>query len=153
MPAEIRLAEASEADAIVAMMQELYAADAQPFDARAARRALLELLADPALGSVWLLCEGGEVAGYAVACFGFSLEYHGRDAFLDEIFVKAAHRRRGLATAALARLEAHCREQGIRALHLEVERANEAAGAFYRARGFRGNERRLLTKRLVPDAG
>jgi ribosomal protein S18 acetylase RimI-like enzyme len=36
----------------------------------------------------------------------------------------------------------------VRALHLEVERTNASAEALYRRRGFRDNDRRLLTKLL-----
>jgi hypothetical protein len=48
------------------------------------RRALADLLADPALGFVLRLDVGGMAAGYAAVCFGYSIEFGGRDAFLDE---------------------------------------------------------------------
>jgi ribosomal protein S18 acetylase RimI-like enzyme len=92
----------------------------------------------------------GELAGYVVAAFGFSLEYQGRDAFVDELYVQPAHRGRGLARAALAHLERECAALGIRALHLEVETGNTRAQALYQSRGFQSKGRRMLSKRLEP---
>jgi ribosomal protein S18 acetylase RimI-like enzyme len=60
-----------------------------------------------------------------------------------------ARRGRGLGRAALEAVESAARELGVRALHLEVERENASAQALYRDRGFRDNDRRLMTKRLA----
>jgi ribosomal protein S18 acetylase RimI-like enzyme len=132
------------------LMAANYAESGYPFDPAAARDCFAAMLRDPALGRVWLVEAGGEVAGYAVLAFGYSLEYRGRDAFVDDLYVAPAQRGRGLGRAALEAVEAAARELGVRALHLEVERGNSAAQALYRRRGFRDNDRRLLTKRLGP---
>jgi predicted acetyltransferase len=86
------------------MMREFYAFDHHEFDEPPARQAL-QLLEDPGLRRVWLVQAGDENAGYAVLCFGFSLEYHGRDAFVDEIYIRAQFRAQGLGKRALQMMD------------------------------------------------
>lgn len=137
-----------DAEVILKRMEEFYAEEGYPFDPTRALEALLPLLEDPAKGRAFLLRENGSVVGYAVLTFGWSLEYLGRDAFVDELFVAASHRGRGLGSGALDAMERACRELGVRALHLEVERKNPGARSLYEKRGFQDNDRRLLTKRF-----
>jgi GNAT superfamily N-acetyltransferase len=80
--------------------------------------------------------------------FGFSLEFRGRNAFVDELFVREEHRGRGLGAAALAVAEEFCRGLGIAALRLEVERENPRAQELYEREGFRVHPRHILTKWL-----
>jgi ribosomal protein S18 acetylase RimI-like enzyme len=141
-----RPAAPSDADALVEMMRGLYEHDRISFDETSARDALAQLLADDSRGAAHLLLLGAETAGYVVVTFGFSLEFRGRDAFIDELFVKEEFRGRGLGTAAVRFAEGFCREHGVRALHLEVGRDNTAAQAVYRRAGFRDHDRYLLTK-------
>jgi ribosomal protein S18 acetylase RimI-like enzyme len=100
---------------------------------------------------VWILESDGQPAGYVVLCIGFSLEYGGLDAFVDDLFVRPACRRRGLGRTALAELFEECRRRGVRAVHLEVGRDNDAARALYARFGFRDQDRQLLTMRLPRD--
>jgi len=60
-------------------------------------------------------------------------------------------RGKGVGKLALAFAEDACRALGVRALHLEVERANAAAYGLYRKVGFVDHERYLLTKRLTKE--
>ena len=62
--------------------------------------------------------------------------------------MSASHRGRGLGTRALAIAEEVCRESGVGALHLEVERANTEAQRLYRARGLVDHDRYLMTRRF-----
>jgi GNAT superfamily N-acetyltransferase len=80
---------------------------------------------------------------------GFSFEYRGREAFVDELFIAESHRGRGLGREALEIAEAYCREAGVNALHLEVERHREDALELYRRRGFTDHGRTLMTKWLT----
>lgn len=144
----IRAAEPADADALVTLVAEFYGEAHYRFDAPVTRRAVARLLADGEVGRAWLATVDGRTAGYAVVTFGFSLEYGGRDAFVDELFVRPAHRRRGLGERLLATIESAAAEHGVGALHLEVEGDNDGAASLYRRRGFAGNARRLLTKRI-----
>jgi ribosomal protein S18 acetylase RimI-like enzyme len=105
-----------------------------------------EFLADISLGRAWLVLANDEPVGYVIITLGYSLEYYGRDAFIDEFFIKASHRGQGIGTKVMQFVEAACRELGINALHLEVERANTAAQGLYRKFGFANHDRILMTK-------
>ena len=144
------LAPAGPADlgTLLAMLARFNRGQGYPFDEAAARHALGELLARAELGRVYRIVLGGAVVGYAALCFGWSLEWGGRDAFVDEIFVEKAARGRGVGRAALRALAAEAERIGVRALHLEVEAENEAAQSLYRSEGFVANDRRILSRRL-----
>jgi diamine N-acetyltransferase len=145
-----RGAKESDIEQLLAFMQALYQEDGStPFIRPAVHQALRELLDDPDRGRVWLIERDGESAGYLVVTWGFSLEFHGRDAFIDELYVAPAHRGRGLGRQAVGHAEAACRANGVAALHLEVETGNERAHALYRGRGFAERGLRLMTKRIA----
>lgn len=141
-------AEAADIEMLVVFMRDFYEHEALRFDESSARRALAQLLANPALGRVFLLSSEGEMVGYTVLTFGFSLEFHGRDAFVDELYLRADYRGRGLGKQALDFLTEVCRAEGLAALHLEVERANTVAQEVYRKQGFQDHDRYLLTRWL-----
>ncbi len=138
----------NDLELIITLMREYYEYDRLQFDEAAARGALQQLLQEPAFGRVWLLEVDHAIAGYFALCLGFSLEYHGRDAFVDEIYIREAYRGQGLGNRALQFLETECRALGVQALHLEVERANTNAQEVYRKNGFVDHDRYLMTKSL-----
>ena len=110
--------------------------------ARARRASIDTLLAKPAQGRILLVQRrDGEMAGYAVIAFGFSLEFGGRDAFLDELFITQACRGQGIGSAALSAVCAWAHQERLCALHLEVERDNTAAKALYTRTGFEDRSR------------
>lgn len=135
--------------AIVAMMRGYYAQDGYTFVESEARAAALMLINDHGLGRLWVTCDGATVVGYVAVALGFSFEYRGREAFVDELFIAESHRGRGLGREALEVAEAYCREAGVNALHLEVERHRETALELYRRRGFADYGRYLMTKWLT----
>ncbi|MBV8859653.1 MAG: GNAT family N-acetyltransferase [Acidobacteria bacterium] len=148
MEPTFRTADTSDADALVEMMRDFNAHERIAFEETEVRAVLAQLFADDSLGLACLMLLEGEVAGYVVIAFGFSVEFRGRDAFIDELFVKDEHRGRGLGAAALRFAEGVCRDRGVRALHLEVERENTRAQSVYRRAGFADHDRYLLTKWL-----
>jgi diamine N-acetyltransferase len=143
-----RTATTADLPLLVELMAEFYAESGYPLDRQRAGTAFADLLADPNLGRVWLIVPADEPVGYVALTLGYSLEYGGRDAFLDDLYVRPAHRGKGLGKLALATVRAACEEHGVRALHLEAERDNAAAQLLYRGAGFRDNGRQLLTLRL-----
>jgi len=143
-----RPAERADVDAIVAMMRGYYAQDGYTFVEAEARDAALMLINDPGVGRLWVAQDGEKIVGYVAIALGFSFEYRGREAFVDELQIAESHRGRGLGREALEVAEAWCREAGVNALHLEVERHRERALELYRGRGFQDYDRYLMTKWL-----
>jgi GNAT superfamily N-acetyltransferase len=143
------IATQADLDTLVQFMREYYEFDHLPFDEQVARAAVAKFLSDESLGRLWLICCDAEAVGYLALTLGYSLEYGGRDAFIDEVYIRASHRGRGIGQRALAFAEETCRSLDVRALHLEVERENTNARALYRKVGFVDHDRYLLTKRIV----
>lgn len=140
------LADPSDVDLLIELMREFYACEHLSFDEQMARQSLQQLLAQPSYGLVYLIDVAGEVIGYFALAFGFSLEFHGRDAILDEIYLRERFRGQGVGRAGLQFVEEICRREGIKAVHLVVEKANKRAQTVYREAGYRTQERLLLTK-------
>ena len=138
----------ADLERLLPLVERFAATQGYPFDAARSRASLAALLARPELGRAYRVVVDGETAGYAVVCFGWSLEWGGRDAFLDELYLEPAFRGRGLGRATLRALAAEVRAAGVRALHLEVEAGNEAGQALYRSEGFEGKDRALLSRRI-----
>jgi GNAT superfamily N-acetyltransferase len=143
-----RPATPGDVDAVVALMADYYAQDGYTFIADEARAAARMLIDDPSLGRLWVARDEGAVVGYVAVALGFSFEYRGREAFVDELLIAESHRGRGLGREALEVAERYCRQQGVNALHLEVERHRETALELYRRRGFEDHNRYLMTKWL-----
>ena len=122
------------------------------FDEKAARASFHKLLSLPAFGRVWLLCEDRKSVGYIILTIGFSFEFHGHDAFIDELYVEAAYRRRGYGRQAVAFLEKKALEMGVNAVHLEVDDGNDPAFELYRRSGYEDHGRFLMTKWLNQGA-
>ena len=142
-------ATSDDVETLLVMMRDLYAHDGlAPLDEGVARRALLGVIGDGTLGRVFLILRANEVAGYAVLTFGYSLEFHGRDAFVDEIYLRPEYRGLGIGKRALQFLTEVCIAEGVNALHLEVERENTSAQMVYRKFGFEDHDRYLMTKWL-----
>lgn len=138
----------SDLDELLPLMREFYAGERLPFDEVVLRRALEELWTEPLHGNAWLARAHEEAVGYGVLCCGFSLEYGGRDAFVDELYVRPEWRDRGIGNRLLDAMEAHCRASGVAALHLEVDHGNPDGKRLYSRRGFVDHERHLMTKWL-----
>jgi ribosomal protein S18 acetylase RimI-like enzyme len=121
------------------------------FDAAAAQVALRTLFAQPELGRTWLVCDGASAIGYVVLTLGFSFEFRGRDAFIDELYIAPAYRRRGLGRMAMEFAEKRARELGVNAIHLEVDHGNDPAMELYRGIGYADHARYLMTKWLTKE--
>ena len=118
------------------------------FDENAIQTALEELIANPSLGRAWIIYSDDTPIGYVVLTFGFSLESHGRDGILDEIYIAPAYRGQGIGTQVMRSVEAEARQLGLKKLYLEVERNNNRARSLYLKLGFEDFDRHLLNKRL-----
>ncbi len=114
------------------------------------RQAALELLfSGEVQAAAWLIGPRRAPVGYVVISFGFSIELGGRDAFVDELYVREAVRGRGMGSQALYLLAPKLREMGVKALHLEVDRDNSRARAFYERAHFAPRDEYHLMTRLL----
>jgi ribosomal protein S18 acetylase RimI-like enzyme len=128
------------------LMQEFYALEHLSYNETVARKGLEALFEAPQLGCFWLMESEAQAVGYILVTFGFSLEFHGRNGLVDELYLREEFRGRGFGKAALAFAETFCREHGVAAVRLEVDRNNSRAQDLYRKAGYKDHDRFLLTK-------
>ena len=146
MDAHFQLISDGDLARTIELMREFYTATEMHFDEEVARTSLRKTLLDPGLGSVYLVMVEKTVIGYFVLTYCFSLEFHGKFALLDEIYVREAYRRQKIGEAIIAFCENICRKMGIRALRLETAQDNAVAQNLYRKMGFAQDMRHLFTK-------
>lgn len=107
------------------------------------------LIEENNFGRIWLIEASNETVGYIAICFGYSIEFGGRDAFVDEFFITEAARSHGLGRIALEVIKREAKKAGVQALHLEVARTNSAAKNLYSQFDFVSRERfHLMSCRL-----
>jgi ribosomal protein S18 acetylase RimI-like enzyme len=120
------------------------------FDEPVVREVLRKFLVSPELGQAWIFFEAETPVGYIVLTFGYSFEFHGRDSFIDELYIEPQYRRQGIGRRAMEFVEERARELGVNAIHLEVDHGNDSAAELYRRAGYDDHARFLMTKWLKP---
>lgn len=131
------------------LVRDYYAFDGHDYVDAEQGPALDLVCAGEANALAFLIHDETALAGYLILTLGFSVEYGGRDGFIDELHLVEACRGRGLGREVMDFAERAAREAGIRYLHLEVELHNERARRLYDARGYEDSGRTLMSKRLA----
>jgi len=149
MPISIARATPADLEFLLPLMCLMQEDDpwSEPFHEPTVRANFAELLQNPVYGVVYLVREELTAVGYLVICFDYSLEYRGKGAWIDELFVEASHRGKGIGTQLLDLAETASRELNAKFLHLEVTHGNPAL-ELYRRRGFLDHRRYLMSKAL-----
>ncbi len=143
----LHLADPSDLHKLTAMVLAFHAETGHGSDPDQVEKALAPILDGLPHGALWLIGPRKAPVGYVMVSFGWSLEYGGLDAVVDEIYIRPAVRRRGMGGDALHQLSVGLRDAGVRALHLEVDRSDERAQQFYRRNRFKMRERFALMSR------
>jgi GNAT superfamily N-acetyltransferase len=93
------------------------------------------LFGEPRFAQVLMAEWDGETAGFALYFFNYSTFLCRPGMYLEDLFVRPAHRGRGIGLALLAALEQRARDMGCGRLEWAVLDWNESAIAFYRRFG------------------
>jgi GNAT superfamily N-acetyltransferase len=145
----MRPAKPGDLQTLLDLMADFYAEAGHSLDLPHAEEAFAALLADPRLGRVWLIENCVAAVGHVVVTFVFAMEYGGLAAIVDDFYVRPDARGAGLGTAALAEARRACVELGVRAMRVEVGRANAIAQAVYRHVGFEVLDHQLMALPLA----
>lgn len=149
MEITFKLATEKDGPEILKMMEQFNSIDNYPFQYEQTEKNLLLFLGDPNLGRAWMIEENNSIIGYIILAFGFSFEYGGRDAFIDELFLKTAFRQKGIGKLAMDFIQEQAQIHGVKVVHLEVEQHNEVAENLYKRNGYKHNGRLLLSRRIT----
>ena len=120
----------------------------EPLLKRADRRhlplLLTPLLEHDEFGAVYLVDDD---QGYVVSTWGYSLESGGREALIDEIYLR--QRGRGIGAKVMRALFEDLRGRGIVKMFLETERHNARARTFYARQGFEADDSIWMSRSLT----
>ncbi|MEL6689619.1 MAG: GNAT family N-acetyltransferase [Pseudomonadota bacterium] len=145
----IHKAGTDDTERLVPMIIAFHEEEGLDTDEALIRRAIAPLLAGSPHGEIFLAGPRMAPAGYALICYGWSIEYGGLDAYLDEFYLRAAVRGRGMGSDVLQAASEYLAEKGAKALALEVDFANEAAVRTYERSGFERRARYGLMVRTL----
>ncbi|GAB3272216.1 hypothetical protein GCM10027347_43770 [Larkinella harenae] len=134
----------ADADAFLSMMETFCHHFNYPFDRPLRQQLIHDVLANPQLGSLWLVEAEAQPVGYAVLTYGFAFEFGGKTALVDELFITESHRGAGRGRQVLLRLQQVVNELGISTLLLQTEKYNTRAKQLYESLGFVDQDRSTL---------
>lgn len=146
MECEFHEAVEENTEPILQMMREFNAIDNYPFEENLRQENLLKFIGNKELGRFWIIRYESKIIGYIVLAFSFSFEFKGRDAFIDEFYVKEEFRKKGFGSKTLDFVIQQAQSLGVKAIHLEVEKHNEKANLLYHKKGFKDHNRFLMTR-------
>lgn len=138
MTAEVRFSFATTNDlsVLLPLVEAFHQHEGVQISASLRHAAIEGLLSNTLHGRIILAYKGNELSGYSALCYGYAIEFGGREAFVDELFIVPEHRGQGIGEALLDRALETMQTDGIKAVHLEVGRLNAKAQALYQKRGF-----------------
>lgn len=140
----MRRASLADIQQLVELMAEFYAESGYTLNRRHAARAFATLLGDDRLGHVWFIQSESMDVGYVVLTLKYGMGYGGLTAWVDDLFIRAPFRNKGLATAALAELREFCGNLGVRAISVEVGHDSGPAQTVYTRTGFISTDHLLM---------
>jgi GNAT superfamily N-acetyltransferase len=117
------------------------------------RRAVDAVFRDANLGLFLVARCGEDIGGLAAVSFAWTLEWGGRSAWLDELYVVPKHRGHGIGTALLRRAIEEARQAGCAGIDLEVDGEHARAGRLYAREGFHQLPRTRWARCLDEAAG
>ena len=143
----IRRAQPEDRDEVNALVRAFHAEDGHPISQRGLTAVRVMLEPDSPQGSIMLLRAGEQPGGDGALCLGFSIEYEGREAFIDDLYIVPSLRGHGYGRLLFDALEYEARSCGCSVIHLEVMPGNPVA-RWYQSLGYVDRRSTLLTKRM-----
>jgi GNAT superfamily N-acetyltransferase len=135
MTTAITLAGTEHATQVLGLMARFHEDAGLPYD-DAHRSTVAEPLLDGSpLGAIWLIGPGRAPLGYVMISFGWSVADGGMVGRLEEVYIRASVRNRGIGTEVMHAVTVNLRQAGLRAMHVQLQ-ADAPAAAFCKRVGF-----------------
>ena len=133
----IRLAHDSDLENLASLVAIYWEFENIPGFNRARSTVLLaDFLSQPRLGGCWVAEEGGQLVGYLLLVYLFSLEHGGMMAEIDEFFVIPEKRSLKIGVALLGAATSAMKQRGITHIQLQLGIQNSNGQRFYKHNGF-----------------
>jgi ribosomal protein S18 acetylase RimI-like enzyme len=138
---KIELAGPNAIEDLLPLVAAYHAFEAVGTSPQERKTSIAALLHDESLGGIWQIKSFDCLIGYIAICYSYSIEFGGRDAFIDEFYIDPSERGKGIGSNVLMEVSALLRKRGIVALHLEVDGENERAKSVYAKAGFSSRDK------------
>lgn len=145
----LQLAAPEDLEKLLTLVAAFHAEQGYDTDDAHRRAALAPLLDGSPHGAVWLIGPRKAPVGYIAITFGWSIEFGGLDGIIDELYIRPAVRKRGMGSEALRSITKALKTGGVRALHLEVDRADDATQRFYTRARFAMRDQYMFMSRVL----
>lgn len=145
----VRQAVFSDLDELAELFDQHRVFHGQASDVSAGRR-FLQARFDHGESVLFIAHEGATPVGFAQLYPSYSSTALARVFILNDLFVHAAGRRKGVASQLLAAVEAYAWSHGAARVTLNVVRDNQAGQALYEAQGWRKDGQFFMYHRFPP---
>lgn len=149
MAATLTLARTPDLDRLLPLVAAFHLEEGLNTTPKHQTAALIPLLQGTTLGEVYLIGPEQFPIGYIAITHGYSIEFGGADAFIDEFYLRPSVRGRGVGGEIVQAISEKLQKLGTRALHLEVNTKNTYARQVYERRGFELRENYSLMTRTL----
>ena len=147
MNTQIRFANESDIDTILAFMRDYYVIEGIEFNKGKSYTTLIDFLNNSS-GKLFIIENENKSVGYFCIAFSYTLENYGKDCFLDEIFIEAYSRHLGIGSEVMLLIERYLKENNFKAMHLIVDNRNNVALNYYLKNGFTLPDSKFMTKKF-----
>jgi len=147
--AAFTLAKPEHLDRLIGLVAAFHAEAGIEQTDEARRTGIAPLLDGIPHGVAYLIGPARAPIGYVIITFGWSVEFGGLDAIVDEIYVRPGVRGRGIASEALLALPNALSAGGVKAVHLEVDKDNQIAQKLYARAGFKPRANYMFMSRKL----
>jgi ribosomal protein S18 acetylase RimI-like enzyme len=129
-------------------MKDYYSMEGISFDRDKSRDALENLISNENIGRIWIIETNKESIGYFSLAYSYTLKHHGRDCFLDEMYIKPGYQHLGIGSEVMKFIEDYLIRHKFKVIHLVVHLKNLAAFNYYIKSGFHVHDASFMTKVL-----
>ncbi|SEW04887.1 Acetyltransferase (GNAT) family protein [Cognatiyoonia koreensis] len=120
MTTAINLATEDDADRVLSLMARYHSEAGFDYDDDHRSAVIAPLLTGSPLGAVWLIGPARAPLGYVMVTFGWSVAHGGMVGWLEEVFIRASVRNRGIGTEVLHAVVVNLRQAGLKAMHVQL---------------------------------
>lgn len=135
---EIRKLENGDKDIFISLVKQFYETDSVAFSIPEKNMydAFAELLSGSPYADAFLIIENGNPVGYMLLAYTYSMEYGGKIAIIDELFISPGYQGKGIGSAAIRYIKELFTGE-LKALRLDVVPEKKQLRRLYEKHGFK----------------